>query len=174
MNNRRSIVASTCGGFTLTEVLVTAVILSIGLLGVAGLQLSSLRGNQSAFHLSIAAALAAEGADRLRGNLPGKEYYAGIYAAGTDPNCIAGGCSLEQLAQHDAFEWISSIKEQLPDGEGVICRDDTPYDGTGSGDHQCQTAAVAGGLDLFAIKVWWDDDRDPDTPRLAYIVSIVP
>jgi type IV pilus assembly protein PilV len=176
VNDQRRIFSRTSGGFTLLEVLVTAVILSIGLLGVAGLQLSSLRANQSAFHLSVAAALAAEGADRLRGNLPGKEEYKLINGAGSDPNCIAGGCDVAQLAQHDAFEWITSIEQQLPDGQGAICRDKSPYDGTGSENHQCEASADEDGLklDVFAIKVWWDDDRNPDTPRLAYIVTVVP
>jgi type IV pilus assembly protein PilV len=165
------------------EVLVTVVILSIGLLGVAGLQFSSLRGNQAAFHHSIAAYLAADAADRLRANVAGirnpdtdeaRNEYDLITEAGSDPGCIDSGCTYATLADHDAYEWISSIEDQLPSGEGVICRDSTPYDGTGSDDPQCNGNADANGLAVFAIKVWWDDDRDPDTDNVAYRTSIVP
>lgn len=171
------------GGFTLMEVLVTVVILSIGLLGVAGLQFGSLRGNQSAFHSSIAAALAAEGADRIRANLPGvrdrdtgvaRTAYDLITSAGADPGCIDAGCTYAQLAEYDAFEWITKIESLLPAGQGTICRDSTPYDGTGSDAPECDGNQDANGLDVFAIKVWWDHDRDPQTPRLAYRMSIVP
>lgn len=172
-------------GFTLMEVLVTVIILSIGLLGVAGLQFGSLRGNQEALHSSIAAALAAEGADRIRANLPGvrnpntgeatRTEYDLITEQGTEPACITGtGCSYEDLAQHDAYEWIKNIKALLPGGEGTICRDNTPYDGVSSGEPACSRSNNAQGLAVFAVKVWWDHDRDSSTPLLAYRVSIVP
>ncbi|MCU7844144.1 MAG: type IV pilus modification protein PilV [Candidatus Thiodiazotropha sp. (ex Monitilora ramsayi)] len=170
-------------GFTLMEVLVTMVILSIGLLGVAGLQLGSLRGNQSAFHSSIAANLAVEGADRLRSNVPGvrnpntgadRAEYDLINAAGADPGCIDTTCSYAELADHDAFEWITSIQNQLPSGQGAICRDGTPHDGSSSAAHACDGNPDANGNDIFAIKVWWDHDLDPATPLMAYRLSIIP
>jgi len=170
------------------EVLVTVVILSIGLLGVAGLQFGSLRGNQSAFHSSIAAALAADGADRLRANVPGardprvpgvlRHSYDMVNAAGADPACIDTGCSYDQVAQHDAYEWITSLETQLPSGQGVICRDSTPYDGTSAvADNGCDGDTASG---IFAIKIWWDHDRGAlddagnPTPLMAYRVSLVP
>jgi type IV pilus assembly protein PilV len=176
-------------GFTLMEVLVTVVILSIGLLGVAGLQFGSLRGNQSALQSSIAAALAAEGADRLRANVPGvrdrvtgalRHSYDELNAAGEDPTCITTtGCSVADVAQHDAYEWITSIQAQLPSGEGVICRDSTPFDGTGSAsaDNGCDGDTASG---IFAVKVFWDHDRGAlddagnPTPLMAYRVSLIP
>ncbi|MDQ7072937.1 MAG: type IV pilus modification protein PilV [Gammaproteobacteria bacterium] len=53
-------------GFTLVEVLVTVVILSLGLLGLAGLQLSSLRDNTSAEQRGKAAQLVYDMVDRMR------------------------------------------------------------------------------------------------------------
>jgi type IV pilus assembly protein PilV len=183
MKTRRRIATETCGGFTLMEVLITVIILSVGLLGVAGLQFGSLRGNQAAFHSSIAAYLAADAADRLRANVAGvrnpdtdavRQEYDLITEAGVDPDCIESGCTYATLADHDAHEWITTIETQLPSGQGVICRDGTPYDGTGSDNHQCDGIADTNGTDVFAIKVWWDDDRNPDTPNVAYITSVVP
>ena len=181
MNNHNS--TGSMSGFTLMEVLVTVVILSIGLLGVAGLQFSSLRGNHSALHTTIAATLAVEGADRLRSNLSGvrnpvtgadRNDYDLIIAAGADPGCIDTLCTYSEVAAHDAFEWITSIQDQLPNGQGAICRDSTPFDGTGSASHDCDGNPDVNGNDIFAVKVWWDHDLDPDTPFVAFRMSIIP
>lgn len=162
--------ANASGGFTLMEVLVTVVILSIGLLGVASLQFNSLRGNQNALEASVAVALAMEGADRLRANTPGANSYNLINAAGADPACIDTFCSVAQIAQTDAFEWISKIEELLPGGEGVICRDSTPADGTSSTAHGCDQAATT---KIFAVKVFWDHDRNAATPLMAYRMNLI-
>jgi type IV pilus assembly protein PilV len=178
MNKRRRITAVKCGGFTLIEVLVTVILLSIGLLGIVSFQLQLVRSNQEALHSSIAAYLATEAADRVRANLPGVDdnEYDLITEAGTDPGCIDSdaGCSGSTLAESDAYEWISTIEERLPNGQGVICKDSTPDDGTGSDDPQCDGYDGVNDLSVFAIKIWWDDDRNPDTPNVAYRLGIVP
>src|SRR6185295_1538044 len=55
-------------GFTMIEVLVSLVVLSIGLLGVAALQLTSLRSNHSSAMRSQATFLAYDIIDRMRAN----------------------------------------------------------------------------------------------------------
>jgi type IV pilus assembly protein PilV len=55
-------------GFTLIEAMVALLVLSIGLLGVAGLQLTSLRSNTSSSYRSQATFLAYDIADRMRAN----------------------------------------------------------------------------------------------------------
>lgn len=173
-------------GFTLMEVLVTVVLLSIGLLGIAGLQYHSLRGNQEGLHAAEAVVLAMEAADRVRANRPGVRNritgqatgteYDYIGSAGTDPGCIDSGCSVTQLAQTDAFEWISKVEDQLPGGVGVICRDSTPYDGIGGSaatpwDPQCDGDATS---EIFAIKIGWDHDKNPDTVFHVYRMGLIP
>ena len=61
----------TQSGFTLLEIMVAIVVLSLGLLGLAGLQAASLRNNQTAYYRSIATQQAYDIADRLRANLAG-------------------------------------------------------------------------------------------------------
>ena len=58
-------------GFTLIEVLITVVILSIGLLGMAGIQIQGLRGTSSSTVRSQATILANDIAERIRMNLDG-------------------------------------------------------------------------------------------------------
>jgi type IV pilus assembly protein PilV len=73
-------------GFTLVEVLVALVVLSIGLLGIASLQLSSLRWNHGASKRSQATLLAYDILDRMRAN--GTAARSDEYSGGT-PGTVA-------------------------------------------------------------------------------------
>ena len=144
-------------GFTLIEVMVSTVVLAIGLLGLAGLQATSLSNNQSAFMRTQASALAYDLADRMRTNVLGAT--AGSYAAGT-ANYTSGcgtttGCSPLQMAQNDLAEWNASITTYLPLGQGIVCTDSTPDDGGGIATAQCDGIG-----NQFSVKIWWDDDHD--------------
>lgn len=176
---------SSISGFTLMEVLVTIVILSIGLLGVAGLQLNSLRGNQNALESSVAVTLAAEAVDRVRANLPGVRNpitgallaapeYEFLDSAGSDPGCIGSYCTVAQIARTDAFEWFTSLETLLPGGVGVICQDSTPNDGAGGSTSTAWDPACDAVSETFAVKVAWDHDRDPSTDFLVYRMSFIP
>lgn len=128
------------GGFTLLEVLVAAVILSVGLLGVAGLQLKGLRYSQGAYLRSQATLAVNDIVDRMRANRDGVAAgaYAAIDSAGpapADPGCIASadGCTPAQLARHDIRDWLqlfdnvngdSDYIPLLPSGQGTVSRDD--------------------------------------------------
>ncbi len=57
-----------CSGFTLVEVMVVAVVIIVGLAGLATLQVSGLRAVQSTFERSEATGLVYEMVDRLRAN----------------------------------------------------------------------------------------------------------
>jgi len=67
-------------GFSLLEVLITILVLSIGLLGFAGLQAQSLRTNNSASQGSAATALANEIINRMRANRASAATPAGAYS----------------------------------------------------------------------------------------------
>jgi len=159
------------GGFTLIEVLVSALILSLGLVGVAGLQALSLRNNQSAYMRSQASALAYDLADRMRTNVAGAD--AGFYApaqAALHASCSTPtGCTPQQSAQNDLAEWNAALAANLPLGNGFVCIDSTPHDGSGVAAPQCDGVGPR-----FSVKIWWDDDRDgvitvtdANTERLA-------
>lgn len=151
-------------GFTLVEVLVSALILAIGLVGVAALQAQAMLNNQSAFMRSQATALAYDLADRMRSNIVGANvgaYNPGVAALNASCNTVSG-CGPTALAQNDLAEWNAAIATYLPAGRGFVCVDSTPDDGTGPGNPQCDNA---GGQ--FSIKIWWDDDRDGATTVTA-------
>lgn len=144
-------------GYSLIEVLVSALILSIGLVGVAGVQALALVNNQSAYVRSQATTLAYDLADRMRTNVQGAN--AGFYdpaAAALSVSCASAvGCSPQQLAQHDVAEWNAALAANLPMGTGFVCIDSTPNDGSGVGAPACD-----GNGTQFSIKIWWDGDRD--------------
>jgi type IV pilus assembly protein PilV len=110
-------------GMTLIEVLVTLVIISVGLLGVAALQLTSLKSNQESYVRSQAAMLAADLLDRMRANQAG--FLAGDYDAatfdGTGRSGTTGGT--------DMTAWQATINRLLPGDDtqaaGKVERDAT-------------------------------------------------
>ncbi len=137
-------------GFTLIEVLVAVLVLAIGLLGLAALQTTAMKNNQSAFYRSQATQLAYDMADRMRVNLANAQLYNGstyITLSPTSANAqagctaIANACTAAQMAQQDLFEWnrdITSTTNGLPSGVGTI--------------------AVSG--TIYTITINWDDNRD--------------
>lgn len=122
------------GGFTLIEALVAIVIVSIGLLGSAWLQIYSMRTTQNAYLQSQAAVIAADLADRIRANPEGAEL--GVYddidtgELPSDPDCIDEGCSPTQLANHDIREWsaqVTGTSALLPSGSATVSRSGEVY-----------------------------------------------
>jgi len=155
-------------GFTMLEVLIAIMVISIGLLGLAALQMHSLRQGQSAYYRSVATQLAYDMSDRMRGNITG--VLANAYnrtGIGTDygtavVNCTTtAGCVAADLARNDAYEWQQLVQTLLPGGEGIICIDSAPNDGTSGATHGCDGAIPANPNErpLHAIKIWWTDDR---------------
>ncbi len=137
-------------GFTLIEVLVAMFVLALGLLGLAGLQASALKNNQSAYYRSQATQLAYDIADRMRANLAeAKNFATSQYdsdvlaptSATNQANCkTTTGCSTAQMAQQDLFEWNQQVTTLLPLGTGTI---------------------NASGF-IYTIVINWDDDHDGD------------
>jgi len=130
-------------GFTLLEVLVAVVVLSVGLLGLAGLQATGLAQNNTAYQRTQATLLAYDILDRMRANYEGVRLgYYDSFTGGTqtDPGCITStGCTVAQLYEYDNWAWGAKIASTLPSGVGMV---------SGSGLYS-----------TFTIKVMWDQDR---------------
>ncbi|MCL5801587.1 MAG: type IV pilus modification protein PilV [Gammaproteobacteria bacterium] len=128
-------------GFSLLEVLVALLVLSVGLLGLAGLSAKGMNSNQSAYYLSQAMAQAYDMADRMRANRAGvvAGNYDSISGTGSDPGCISTGCATaSQIAQYDANRWNTANANLLPAGQGKV-------------------TIQAGNIRI--ITVMWDEDR---------------
>jgi len=86
-------------GFTLVEVLVSLVVLSVGLLGIAALYVESLKAGRTSLNRITAITLAADMADRIRANRDAGVAYAGV-GPGADNDCVNGvaACTAAELA----------------------------------------------------------------------------
>lgn len=155
-------------GFTLLEVLVAVVILSLGLLGLAGLQAASLRNNQTAYYRGIATQQAYDMADRLRANLAGVR--AGNYnnltpSIPANPGCFLAGCSAANMAITDHFQWNTLNAALLPGGVGtVVCED-------GAAGAGCLAAT---GNWVFNITVSWNERTEAGGAVQSFVTRVSP
>jgi type IV pilus assembly protein PilV len=99
-------------GMTLVEILVALVVISVGLLGVAALQLVSLRNSQGSYLRSQATALADDIIDRMRANRTVALAPSHDYDIGFGETITLDADSTR--ADHDRAEWKSSLLADLP------------------------------------------------------------
>jgi type IV pilus assembly protein PilV len=123
-------------GFTLVEVLVALVVLSIGLLGIASLQLSSLRWNHGASLRSQATLLAYDIVDRMRANQIAAN--AGDYDAALGAATGAAG----SVSLADKIRWKTLLSQTLPSGDGTV-----------------QRTVISTTTTTFRITIQWDDSH---------------
>lgn len=123
-------------GVSMIEVLVTMVILSFGLLGVAGLLVSGVSNAASSEAMSKASQLASDMADRIRANptvaVSATSQYITTYAENAP-------ASPSTIAERDKKEWLEALAAQLPLGDGKI------------------TNTVSGGQRKVEIEVRWSN-----------------
>lgn len=98
-------------GFTLVEALVALLALSIGLLGIAGMQLTGMRANMTAAWRSQATYLGYDILDRMRANLNRRADY--VIGTGAAPT----GTSVAAL---DLAAWKTNLAATLPSGDGTV------------------------------------------------------
>ena len=154
-------------GFTLLEVLIALLVFSLGLLGMAGLLIVSVKTNHSAYLRTQASFLAQSMADRMRANMPQVwvAAYDTAYPSGdTDPCPGGGACSRANIAIRDKAVWSTQLTDQLPNPTAVITC--TPTAGVNVSAQDQQNGAPYAGL--CAIAIAWNEstlDRDPTNPN---------
>ena len=169
-------------GFGLIEVLVTLVILAVGLLSVAALQANALRTTVESGSRGMAVRLANDMADRLRTELPPAvaDYITGAATdqrGTTSSTCYTGnGCTGTVRANAAVAEWQRLLDGRLPGGEGILCRDASPDDGTS----RAAAACSGGANDPVVVKVWWRGRAQEGQAanfgelRLRYVTVVMP
>lgn len=107
-------------GFTLLEILIAMLVLSIGLMGLAGLMASSMRNNLSASHRTQATWLAYDIIDRMRANRASA--IAGNYASslGSPVTCTVAAPTTGAVSAQDIAAWKSQLNCALPAGDGSV------------------------------------------------------
>ncbi len=107
-------------GFSLIEAMVSLVVVSVGMIGIAALYGQGLGASRTALSRTQAVNLAADMADRIRVNRLGGAAYAG---PGANNNCDPGGgvnCPPALMAAHDIWAWTAQVAAQLPNGAGTV------------------------------------------------------
>ena len=99
-------------GIGLIEVLIALIVLSIGFLVSANMQLRGMKTNQETYFESQALMLANDMMDRMRSNRAG--VLAGSYDDMTTgdvnkPSCASSGCDASGLAALDKYEWSAHL-----------------------------------------------------------------
>ena len=148
-----------CAGFSIVEVLVSIVVLTIGMLGMVGMQASSLQANRDARLQSVATLQARELADMMRGNLNNNPYVGSFSAplTHTAPNyCLNVAATVAcpndtAVADAQMTEWLDRVSAELPGARVVVCSDSAPFDAAGLPRWACAAGAGA----PIVIKIGW-------------------
>ena len=156
-------------GFTLIEVLVSLLVLSIGLFGILAIIINSLKMNSSSVYRTIAAQQAYAMAETLRANPTALGTISPAAAVafstpGVTPSytssclqtagCTRGTNATNGFVQMSLQMWQDQLAALLPQGTGTICQDSTPADGTPA-NWQCDGAANA----PYVVKICWNESR---------------
>jgi len=131
-------------------------VISLGLLGLAGLQAATLRNNQIAYYRGIAIQQTYDMADRIRANQAGVT--AGAYnnltaTIPTDPNCVTNTCTAANMAVADHSQWNNNNARMLPAGTGTV---------------------VAAGGGAFDITVSWNENTEAGSTAQQFVTRVAP
>lgn len=146
-------------GFTLVEVLIALVVLSIGMLGIAAMLLNGLQSSRLALLRTQAVVLASDMGDRIRANRTGGAAYA--LASGTTLSApakactTAGQCSTSEIATVDLYAWQQSVQRVLPGATTAI------------------TVAPVGALtsNTYTITITWTQSGDAAAANILLTVQ---
>ena len=141
-------------GFTLLEALISFLILSIGMLGIASLQAFSLKAGKTSVYNSVALMKTDELLESMRANPSATAlamYEAASAGAGTDKSCSTGTCDEQELAQDDIFWWKKNLTAGLPGAATAS----VVLDATGA-------AAAASKMTEVTVTVNWKERHTSD------------
>ncbi|MFV2061032.1 MAG: type IV pilus modification protein PilV [Gammaproteobacteria bacterium] len=130
-------------GFSLLEVMIAMVILSVGLLGLAGMQVIALENSNESASRNQAIILAYSMYDRMMSNQQAKDSYliASTVTLPVNNSCTLGNCVPTGMVTYDHSQWKLNLSQQLLSGSGEI----------------------TGAFPDYTITVRWDEDRNGAT-----------
>lgn len=156
--------ASAQHGFSLIESLVAIAVMSLGILGILGVQMRTLADTQTSVRRAQAIRLIEDLSERMKvnpnalGNLNNyRSAFTNTPTASTD--CKTSACTNSQLAIYDLAQWKQAVKNALPmaDASVFIVADET--DGSRR--------------QLGVMVSWRENERDTDTSATGYKTPLV-
>jgi type IV pilus assembly protein PilV len=159
-------------GFSLVEALVALLVLSIGLLGIAGLFVESVRNSRTALLRTQAINLVGDMADRIRANATARAAYdidlyggaPGERNCAPAPDSAGDNCSMAALAEDDLARWVAAVRAALP-----ALGDEPPR-----AEVQYFPPAAAGAPERYLITVSWLEPGEDEPFSYRSDVLIVP
>lgn len=156
------------GGSTLIEVLVSVVLLSFGIVGLAGLQMNGTKFNHDSYLRSQGVALAYDLADRVRANLCANNQVCVAYITGQNDlfdGTAAQRCGLalgdqgtsDAMAVVDVNQWKNCLEDRLPEGRGIVTL--LPAGAGAAYTDQCNVDHARADVELLLVEVNWADGR---------------
>lgn len=124
-------------GVSLLEVLIAVLVLSVGLLGIAGLQTANIRNTQSAHQRTVAVLLAASMAERIRANPAAA--ITGAFVLPKSCEALEAGGSIQSV---EHANWMTEIRTNL--GTAATTCGRVEYDADNR---------------TYTVDVFWDDSR---------------
>ena len=164
-------------GFSLIEVLVAIIVLSIGMLGAVGMQSTALKMNKESRNQAAAVVFARELGERMRGNhtvaiqttAANNPYLFDTTLSGTSSvatfsvNCFTTGCPTRRdAAVWDVADWQARVQTTLPTPRVKVCFDQNPYDSAGNARWDCTNDG-----DLSVLKMGWTSSNTAGTLTFA-------
>ena len=160
-------------GTSLIEVLVLAIIMSIGLLGIISLQVVGIKLTTNAVTKTQALILSEDLISRIRANrsavvdMNGKVYGTNYkkskgsnFPKSGHINCLKNvGCTAQEMAQNDLFSWSQLVMNRLPTNaktlkdETFLCFDSNPSDSI-----ECDNKGST-----FVLQIGWNVTSNIDT-----------
>lgn len=171
-------------GFTLVEVLVSVIILSIGVLGAVGMQAASLQSNKEVRYQVIAASIARELAEKMRGNhavaiqttAATNPYLLDTTITGSStfsapsPNCYTAACPTGlNIAAWDIYDLQLRLQNALPSPRILICLDKQPFTSNGTPQWACTNDG-----DVAVLKLSWNRANTKGETEFTSQASSIP
>lgn len=179
------------GGFSLLEVLISIVVLSIGLLGAVGMLMAAVRSTNESGSFTTAVNLVRELSEkaRINKNIAARNNAKNTYVVedwksgsalpgnATDTACIGGAaaCKDTDLAAWDVRTWLARVDAALPEARVAVCFDD---DLPGKDGHYAWSCSKAGRN--LVVKLGWaprlpnEDERDAATRPPRVVMQLIP
>lgn len=161
-------------GVGLIEVLIAIVILSVGFLAAAKMQVAGMRYSQNAYFLSQGNFMLRDMTDRMRANREGviAGYYKNTYTIPglSEPACVTAGtkCTAAQIAISDHYAWSSflyapenavNFKPLLPSFDNIPAKGEITYNDA---------------TDVYTVSVTWGEQIDDAIEERVLTVRLTP
>ncbi len=155
-------------GFSFIELSVATAIFSMGLGSLSLMMLAAILGTAEARHHTIASSQAESMAEMIAMSSDAYGHY--IFPAGEPAGtCNEEACPPGSMAAANLAQWLQTLRDELPGGDGLVCRDSTPGDG-GPENPSCD------GSGPLVIKIFWEESRHSQSAEgvMRRVVSRLP